>query len=553
VPVEEQERPIVVFVGPSLKVVRARQVLPQALYLPPVQAGDVLRALRLSPVAIVILDGVFESTAAVWHKEIAVALAKGVAVIGAASMGALRAAEMAAFGMLGIGKIYEDYRSGRLTDDDDVALIHNDLGEPLSDAMVDIQATVASGVASGLIGNRSAEAILRSAKNTFYPMRTLGAALEQARKDLGPNKELEEFETHCSEGGRVYQKKADSEAALRAVASMARHGNWPAPAALSVPNTFHLQQIQHEVSCRPFSICSPDLPLDEQVASAARFLGRPYIQAKEMARLLATVSAVAPNHKVEDSSASQDPLFSDFGSQSWLDQAHLTSATAQPLGHRIRAIEALESIVLQDTRLKRKGAAGHISWLLRTRLERYVQWVLAVEYLDGGRDQGHAPSSRQTARARLWRTIDLLCFTENIVPTHATLQDFFEEWRDVNGLATEEQLTNWLAATGLSGFEEFMQSLYLYTSAKDNRTLRLLRADLPTVDPTVCWFIDALRLTNQYSAAKRLIGLPIDELKKVATLPSTDNEAYSYDFERGFYHVQLDLGRLAGTQVDPGQ
>jgi len=543
--VEKPERPIVVFVGPSLSVLRARQVLPEALYLPPAQAGDVLRALRLSPIAIVILDGVFETTAAVWHKEIAVALDNGVVVIGAASMGALRAAEMVTFGMLGVGQIYEGYRSGRLNDDDDVALVHNEFGEPLSDAMVDIQATVASGVANGLISKLSAGAILRSAKNTFYPMRTLGGALEQARKDLGPLKELQEFEIHCSEGGRVFQKKADSEAALRAVASMATHGDWPASVALSVPNTFHLQQLQHEVSCRPFSVCAPDLPLDEQVAAAARFLGRPYTEAKEMALLLDTLSAVAPNQKDEDSFAFENPLFPDFGSQRWLEQAHLTSTTAQPLGQRLRAIEALELIALQETRPTRKGVAVHVSWFLRTRLERYIQWVLAVEYVDGGRDKGYVPTVGQKARARLWRIIDLLCFAENIAPTHTTLQDFFDEWRDANGLVTEEQLTDWLAATGLSGFEEFMQSLYLYTSARDNRILRLLQADVPTVDPTVCWFTDALRLTNQYSAAKRLIGVPLDELKKLVVLPSTDNEAYACDFERGYHHVQRDLGRLA--------
>ena len=48
----------------------------------------------------------------------------GIHVYGAASIGALRAAELDAFGMRGIGRIYEDFREGVLEDDDEVAVLH---------------------------------------------------------------------------------------------------------------------------------------------------------------------------------------------------------------------------------------------------------------------------------------------------------------------------------------------------------------------------------------------------------------------------------------------
>ena len=82
-----------VFLGPSLPLDQARAIL-DAIYLPPVQQGDLLRLLELKPRYVGIIDGYFETVPAVWHKEILLAMSQGVHVFGAASMGALRAAEL---------------------------------------------------------------------------------------------------------------------------------------------------------------------------------------------------------------------------------------------------------------------------------------------------------------------------------------------------------------------------------------------------------------------------------------------------------------------------
>jgi hypothetical protein len=61
-------------------------------------------------------------------------------------MGALRAAELHSFGMIGVGSIFEGYRDGTLTDDDEVTVVHSDAEggyRPLSTAMVDMRATLA--------------------------------------------------------------------------------------------------------------------------------------------------------------------------------------------------------------------------------------------------------------------------------------------------------------------------------------------------------------------------------------------------------------------------
>ena len=99
---------IVVFLGPSLPLAAARSEL-DAVYRGPVAQGDVYRAVTGgdAPEAIGIVDGQFDHVPAVWHKEILWAMDQGIHVYGSASMGALRAAELHAFGMEGVGTIFE--------------------------------------------------------------------------------------------------------------------------------------------------------------------------------------------------------------------------------------------------------------------------------------------------------------------------------------------------------------------------------------------------------------------------------------------------------------
>lgn len=174
----------VVFLGPSLSAADARRILPEATYLGPAAQGDFYRAARdLKPRAIGLIDGLFATSAAVWHREILWAMAEArIPVLGAASMGALRAAELAAFGMIGIGKIFAAYRSGRyepyaetFEDDDEVAVTHAPVDAawlPLSAAMVDVRATLAAAEAAGVIGPAGRDRLTAAIKRLHFPART---------------------------------------------------------------------------------------------------------------------------------------------------------------------------------------------------------------------------------------------------------------------------------------------------------------------------------------------------------------------------------------------
>lgn len=207
---------VYVFTGPTLRAEEGREVL-EATYLPPATQGDVYRVALEKPRAIGLIDGCFESVPAVCHKELLWALSQGIHVFGAASMGALRAAELAAFGMAGVGVVYEALQRGELTDDDEVAVAHApaELGwRPLSEAMVNIRATLAVAQAEGVVPPEVKACLERSAKALFYGDRSWPRLLAQAANEGVDDTALRALRQWLPQG-RVDQKREDALALLR--------------------------------------------------------------------------------------------------------------------------------------------------------------------------------------------------------------------------------------------------------------------------------------------------------------------------------------------------
>ena len=90
---------------------------PDLVAQPPAAAGDMLRRRHDTPCTLVLIDGFFDQVRSPWHKELLLLRARGFRIIGAGSMGALRAAELDTMGMLGVGAVYRAFRAGRLTGD----------------------------------------------------------------------------------------------------------------------------------------------------------------------------------------------------------------------------------------------------------------------------------------------------------------------------------------------------------------------------------------------------------------------------------------------------
>jgi hypothetical protein len=202
---------IVVFTGPTLAPDEACELL-DARYRPPAAMGDVYAVARERPMAIGIIDGYFDRVPSIWHKEILWAMSRGVHVFGSSSMGALRAAELAAFGMVGVGTVFEAFHSGELDNDDEVAVIHGpaEMGFPaLSEALVNIRFTLLKAQDQGVISRDTHDAVIRIATSLNYRNRTYERILEEASTASGRERDLQALAPWI-EFHRVDQKRDDA-------------------------------------------------------------------------------------------------------------------------------------------------------------------------------------------------------------------------------------------------------------------------------------------------------------------------------------------------------
>jgi len=217
----------IVFLGPTLPAAEARELLdslpePHCLELrPPAARGDVLRAAVERPAMIGVVDGYFERVPSVTHKEILWAMQQGIHVLGAASMGALRAAELASFGMEGVGEVFQAFSMGELERDDGVAVAHalpEDGYRALSVAMVDIRATVDAAVTAGIVARETGAAMIEIGASSFYPDRCYPRILAEARARGLFEDDLVAFE-RALPALRVDRKKADARLLLETIAA----------------------------------------------------------------------------------------------------------------------------------------------------------------------------------------------------------------------------------------------------------------------------------------------------------------------------------------------
>ncbi|HCX3367392.1 TfuA-like protein [Legionella pneumophila serogroup 1] len=156
----------VVFLETSLTHQEAMLLLPDAEYLPSIKKGDVIKAIKEGYKRIVIIDGNFSWVPSVWHKEILTALDYGIEVWGAASMGALRAAELDNFGMKGHGRIYEMYKNEEIDGDDEVAIVYSRYNNAQTIPLINIRLVLER---LNIINKKE---VLNSIRSIFYTERT---------------------------------------------------------------------------------------------------------------------------------------------------------------------------------------------------------------------------------------------------------------------------------------------------------------------------------------------------------------------------------------------
>ena len=283
---------IVLFTGPTLSAREAGQSL-EAVCLPPASQGDVYRAALGRPFAIGLIDGYFERVPAVWHKEILWAMSEGIHVFGSASMGALRAAELAPFGMIGVGAVFEAYRDGVLEDDDEVAVAHAAAEHDYragSEAMVNIRATLARARTEGVLDAVVHAALERIAKQLFYPERSYAHILELAASTGIPHEVIGALR-HWLPDGVVNQKRADALAMLQAIADLRSADPGPKRVSWFFEHTVFWEELQMAAAEMPLvpqesvdGMVLAELRRDPEAAARAEAMATSWWLASERAR-----------------------------------------------------------------------------------------------------------------------------------------------------------------------------------------------------------------------------------------------------------------------------
>jgi ribosomal protein S12 methylthiotransferase accessory factor len=203
-----------VFLGPSLPLAEAQTICPGE-YRPPIARGDLPALAGNVPRDVVIIDGCFEHVRAVSPKEILATLDAGHRVYGASSMGALRSIEMESFGMVGVGRIAELYRSGAVYADDEVALLFEPHTlEPLTVPLVCMRVAMEGAVAKEVLSENEATELLDAAKCLHYRDRTYLELMSRSGLPPGKRDRLLDFLLHEAPD----QKAEDARHVLRCVA-----------------------------------------------------------------------------------------------------------------------------------------------------------------------------------------------------------------------------------------------------------------------------------------------------------------------------------------------
>ena len=216
-----------VFLGPSLGLAEARGICPDAEFHPPIRFGDLYDLSCDPPGQVLIVDGVFHDATPVWQREILQVLQAGWRVLGASSMGALRALELEPYGMIGLGTVFEWYRTGRIEGDDEVALLHGPSETdylPLTLPLVDVRHVLAGLEAQGVLAVAEVSNVVATFKRMGHEARTRCALLDLVRAQ-GAN--VAAVRDRISERAQSL-KAQDARLALRVLA-----GRLPRPAAMA--------------------------------------------------------------------------------------------------------------------------------------------------------------------------------------------------------------------------------------------------------------------------------------------------------------------------------
>lgn len=296
-----------IFIGPTTP----NNIPADAIILPPAQQGDIAAAALQGPDTLILIDGLYHQNLAPWHKEILFALEQGCRVIGAASLGALRAVECARYGAEAVGVIAEWYANESCTDDADVAVAHAPVAEGSkchTIPIVNLRATLEALAADGLFRFPDIPGILDQARSIYFAERTW-ETLRPIFDSLG------KLEFDWVHHNYIDQKTRDAEAAIRHAATVAA----PAP---TLPETIHTAHLT--------ALLNNDLPIGNGERLHHLAIAREAATDRHLVAELARLLGLRPDW--HDIRAASSKMWHRLGinnpeqAQEWFQQNHADDA-----------------------------------------------------------------------------------------------------------------------------------------------------------------------------------------------------------------------------------
>ncbi len=507
---------IIVFLGPSLSLAEAKTVLPQARWMPPVRCGDVLRISRLKPDIIVIIDGYFENTPAVWHKEILFALSQGIMVFGASSMGALRACELAPFGMRSYGQIATDFIEGQMQDDDEVALLHSqqdDVVHPNSSAMVNIRATLKYANDHHIIDDVTYTLLIDTFKTLHYRERHLLNTVNLLSHNTVYKNRLEKLIAWLKTHGEIDVKKQD---ALGLLTHIAKETLTPLQKLFTFNASNLFRGLYKNIACRPMLDDYPWLPNIERIALASRYMDETYLLIRRLAYLLSACYQLALD---KESSKSDYPLNHILTKLNIDTAAMLTDADAARLDCQTEVYQAFIkriTMVLQllaQARYQCNQLDAPENYLIVT-MKMYDAYK-PFKDMAGTKDNQAIIACFKKLDLKRYHLFHMIALTSwyinnqiderSLTPHTHLLQKCSDQLRKRHQLFTIENLQGWLAAHDLTleSYEQMIISIANIHYFVIENQMDLLLSKLH--EDNHWWFEDALYLSGYYEDAKKIL------------------------------------------------
>ncbi|MBA2859831.1 TfuA-related McrA-glycine thioamidation protein [Methanococcus maripaludis] len=160
---------------------------------PPIKRGDLTSEKIFDYDIIGIIDGCFLQSTAVAHREILKVIENNITVFGAGSMGALRASELDTCGMIGVGSVYNLYKNGIISDDDEVAVTFDDNLNQITFSMISFREMIENALNEKIIDEDDSKRLINSGKELYYPLRTFENVIKKSKISGEKREVLEKF------------------------------------------------------------------------------------------------------------------------------------------------------------------------------------------------------------------------------------------------------------------------------------------------------------------------------------------------------------------------